>query len=232
MKLESTTLPVAEVTTVMATEMFRLMQTHYEGVTESQFQADLREKKWVILLYDGGQLRGFSTQVVFDYEHRGQRLNILYSGDTIIDKRYWGSMALPVAWGRLMLSLVADYPDRELYWLLTSKGYKTYRFLPVFFHEFYPCYEKATPTLEDELLKSLALQKYESFFDSEKGIVRAGMNAQRLREGLAEIDEKRLRDPHVAYFQQRNPGHINGDELVCLARCHVGNLTDYIRRQL
>ena len=33
---------------------------------------------------------------------------------------------------------------------------------------------------------------------------------------LAEIDAGRLRDPHVAFFQKMNPGHLRGDELVCL----------------
>jgi hypothetical protein len=36
----------------------------------------------------------------------------------------------------------------------------------------------------------------------------------------------------VEFFQKLNPGHAQGDELVCLARFHPDNLTPYIRRQL
>ena len=110
--------------------------------------ADLQAKQWVILLYDDNRLCGFSTQVVFDFPHEHRLTRILFSGDTIIDKHYWGSLALPVAWGRLMLLLQSSRPDTDLFWLLTSKGYKTYRFLPVFFHEFYPCYCTPTPSFE------------------------------------------------------------------------------------
>jgi hypothetical protein len=212
--------------------MRHLMQAHYEGVSEQQFLADLRAKQWVILLYDDDQLCGFSTQVLFDYPHEDHLAKILFSGDTIIDKCHWGSLALPLAWGRLMLSLQAACPGTELYWLLTSKGYKTYRFLPVFFHEFFPCYAMATPAFETTLLTTVATQRFGTRFDPASGVLRAKPGAQRLREGIAELDGKRLRDPHVAFFQRQNPGHWRGDELVCLARFHRDNLKPYIRRQL
>ena len=136
MNLESQIVAVNELRADDIAQMCRLMQAHYEGVTEQQFAADLNAKQWAILLRDQGRLCGFSTQVLFDHVFDGGAVKVLFSGDTVIDKSHWGSMALPVAWGRLMLSLLATHPGMELYWLLTSKGYKTYRFLPVFFQEF------------------------------------------------------------------------------------------------
>jgi hypothetical protein len=232
MKLESQTVPIGKLDAACMARMHQLMRAHYEGVSERQFLADLRAKQWVILLQDEGCLYGFSTQVLFDYPMEGRGVKVLFSGDTIIDKRHWGSLALPVAWGRLMLSLRAAHPDSELYWLLTSKGYKTYRFLPVFFHEFFPCYTAETPAFEKALLESVGARRFGERFDAASGVLRAEPGAQRLREGIAEIDERHLRDPHVAFFQQRNPGHARGDELVCLARFHPDNLRPYIRRQL
>jgi hypothetical protein len=232
MKLESKTIAVSDVRPKCAAQMLGLMRAHYEGVPEEQFLADLRAKQWVILLYDENRLCGFSTQVVFDFPHEHRLTRILFSGDTIIDKHYWGSLALPVAWGRLMLSLQSTRPDTGLFWLLTSKGYKTYRFLPVFFHEFYPCYSTPTPAFEWTLLERIASQRFGERFDAATGVLRAAPGAQRLREGVAELDERRLRDPHVAFFQRQNPGHSHGDELVCLARFHPDNLKPYIRRQL
>ena len=230
MKLESQTIRVTELRPECVAQMLRLMQTHYEGVSEPQFLGDLQAKQWVILLYDESRLCGFSTQVLFDFAHENRPTRVLFSGDTIIDKHCWGSLALPVAWGRLMLSLTC--PDIELYWLLTSKGYKTYRFLPVFFHEFYPCFSTPTPVLECALVGKVAGQRFGTRFDAASGVLRAELGAQRLRKGVAELDGRRLRDPHVAFFQHRNPGHSHGDELVCLARFHPDNLRPYIRRQL
>lgn len=232
MKLEYQTVAVHELRSEDVAQMCRLMQAHYEDVTERQFAADLGEKQWAILLRYQDCLCGFSTQLLFDHAHEGGRVNVLFSGDTIIDKKHWGSMALPVAWGRLMLSLLAAQPDLPLYWLLTSKGYKTYRFLPVFFREFQPCYQTKPTAFDAELLRSVATHRFGTRYDPVAGVLRTGPGNQRLREGIAEIDSRRLRDPHVAFFQQRNPGHVRGDELVCLARFHPDNLNPYIRRQL
>jgi hypothetical protein len=232
MKLDAQTLAPQNLSPECVGQMYRLMAAHYEGVSEAQFAVDLAAKQWVILLRDAGQLCGFSTQVVFDHAVGGRSVKIMFSGDTIIDKGHWGSVALPVAWGRLMLSILAANPGVELYWLLTSKGYKTYRFLPVFFHEFFPCHARETPPFEAVLLRSAALARFGVRFDPAAGILHAQPGAQRLREGIADLDEARLRDPHIAYFQQRNPGHRGGDELVCLARFHPDNLHPFIQRQL
>ena len=232
MNLESQIVAANELRPEEAEQMCWLMQAHYEGVTEAQFLADLAAKQWVILLRDKDRLCGFSTQVLFDHPFDGGTVKILFSGDTVIEKKYWGSLALPVAWGRLMLSLLAAHPGMNLYWLLTSKGYKTYRFLPVFFREFYPCHATETPVVEKNLLRGVAARRFGTRFDPVAGILRAKPGDQRLRDGIAELDEKRLRDPHVAFFQERNPGHAQGDELVCLARFHPDNLKPYIRRQL
>jgi hypothetical protein len=159
-------------------------------------------------------------------------VRILFSGDTIIEKDCWGSLALPLAWGRLMLRIIAEQPETKLYWLLTSKGYKTYRFLPVFFREFYPCFSVPLPPFEQALRQSAATLMFGKRFDPETGILRASEGAQRLRPGVADLESRRLRDPHVAFFQQVNPGHAHGDELVCLALIHPANLSPFVRRQL
>jgi hypothetical protein len=232
MKLESETLPVSELTEPLICEMLRLMQTHYEGVVAEQFNADLRAKQWVILMRTGGRLCGFSTQVSFSHTVLGQTVQMLYSGDTIIEKDCWGSLALPLAWGRLMLSIIAEYPEQKLYWLLTSKGYKTYRFLPVFFREFQPCFSTPASPFEQALLQSAAIRMAGGRFDPVAGILRAPLDAQRLRPGVADLEPQRLHDPHIAFFQKMNPGHARGDELVCLARFHRDNLSPFINRQL
>jgi hypothetical protein len=232
MNLDSQIVMVKDLRTEDAAQMCRLMQAHYEGVTEHQFTADLEAKQWVILLRHDCQLCGFSTQVAFEHVVDGTAVRILFSGDTVIEKSHWGSLALPVAWGRLMLALLADRPGTSLYWLLTSKGYKTYRFLPVFFREFHPCYCLETPPFEKNLLQSVAVRQFGSRYDPATRILRAKPGDQRLRDGIADLDNHRLRDPHVAFFQKQNPGHACGDELVCLARFHPENLKPYIRRQL
>jgi hypothetical protein len=204
-----------------------LMDKHFENVSADTFAADLAEKQWVILLLDPvtEALCGFSTQVVLDVVVAGRRVKGLFSGDTIVARERWGDSALARVWGRLALSLIDRLADTEMYWFLICKGYKTYRFLPVFFREFYPRYEVVTPGWAKEVIDALGRQKYPASCDFAAGVIRASSGRDRLRRGVADITAERLRDPHVRFFAERNPGHADGDELCCLAPLTRANFT-------
>ncbi len=207
--------------------MFALMERHYANVQRDLFDSDLAEKDWVILVSDpaSGELCGFSTQMLLDVEAEGRPIKALFSGDTIIDRKCWGDQALAHLWGRLALSLIEAHPDAELYWFLISQGYKTYRFLPLFFHEFYPGHDAPTPQRAQTAIDALARARYPDDYDPGAGVIRAGSRQYRLREGLADITPGRLRDDHVRFFQRCNPGHERGDELCCLAPLTRANFT-------
>lgn len=227
MKLVGRLVPLAEVTPRHRQEMFELMDRHFAGVHRSAFETDLDEKQWVIQVFDpaSGKLCGFSTQVVLDAApgsvHSGaadgRPIKALFSGDTIIDRAYWGDPALTRIWGRLALSLIDALPDHDLYWFLISQGYRTYRFLPVFFHEFYPAYGNPTPVWARSVVDALARHKFPRDYDAAAGLIRAGAHQYRLRQHVAEIAPQRLDDPHVRFFIEQNPRHDQGDELCCIA---------------
>ena len=207
--------------------MFALMDCYYEGVDRAGFDADLAEKEWVIQVLDPQTQRlcGFSTQMLLRADVDGLPVWALFSGDTIIARDCWGDTALAHFWGRLALSLIGRLGRAELYWFLISKGYKTYRYLPLFFREFYPHYDAPTPPRAQAVLDTLARAKYPVAYDPSRGIIRAGAGRERLRPGVADLTVERLRDPHVCFFQARNPGHVQGDELCCLAPLTRENFT-------
>ena len=119
--------------------------------------------------------------------NRGRPVIALFSGDTVIDRGYWGDSALMHVWGRFALTLIDERPESELYWFLIAKGYKTYRFLPVFFHEFDPHPARTTPDRARAVIDALARNKYPRDFDADRGVIRAGAGHDRLRSGVAEI---------------------------------------------
>ncbi len=49
---------------------------------------------------------------------------------------------------------------------------------------------------------------------------------------MADVTEQRLGDPHVEFFVRANPGHADGDELVCLTELTPTNLTPAGRRMV
>ena len=224
--------PVKELTGNQIQRMLELMQSTYLNVTEFQFLKDLKEKDNVILLHEEGNLVGFSTWVTYLHRFGEDTVNVIFSGDTVIDKSHWGSMSLPIAWGQLMFRELEANPDKELYWFLTSKGYKTYRFLPVFFREFYPSYDLPVSEFSKLLLCSLAQHKFGDRFDPETSLIKAEAKSECLRPGIADVSPERLKDKHIRYFYQCNPHYAEGDELACLARCHPDNINQFILHRL
>ncbi|HXE71157.1 MAG TPA: hypothetical protein VNO81_00725 [Candidatus Nitrosotenuis sp.] len=208
--------------------MYALLQEYFLGVTWERFQADLEEKEWVVLLRCGPQIVGFSTLMRL----RLGDLWAFFSGDTIVDRRHRAESELPRAWARHVFHLLDRLgPGKEVWWFLLCAGYKTYRFLPVFFREFYPCPQGDWPEPLRLLRDRLGRARYPQEYDAQAGIVRFG-HPTPLRPGVAELTPGRLRDPHVACFVQANPGHARGDELCCLARLSRDNLTPLGRRML
>lgn len=227
MKLNGRLVRAPDVTDSERNDMFSLMETYYEHMDRSVFDADLDEKQWVILLQDPSHsvVHGFSTQMILDLAVDDRPVRALFSGDTIVDHEYWAQNPLAQVWGQFALSLIDANCSAQLYWLLITKGYKTYRFLPVFFHEFYPCFDGPTPAWASRVIDALVRHKYPTAYNSGAGIVRADLFGCRLRSEVAEITNRRLRDPHIRFFAEKNPCHARGDELCCIAPLTRENFT-------
>jgi hypothetical protein len=177
------------------------------------------------------QIVGFSTQVLLDCVADGHPSRVLFSGDTIVAREYWQSPSLARAWGRFALQLVESHSPDALSWLLLSKGYRTYRFLPLFFHEYYPRPSVVIPTHLRAQRDGIATQLYGAAFDSEAGVVRGEMiDNYRVRAGVGDLTSGRLQDAGIRFFAEANPGHLAGDELCCIAPLSRENFTAAARR--
>lgn len=204
--------------------MYDLLNRHFSGVQPEVFHADLQAKNWCILIRNTSKaLVGFSTMLHYSTHCENEPIQVLYSGDTIMDPSAWCSPVLSRTWITAVQQLrqISDYP---LYWLLIASGYRTYRFLPTFWQEFYPCYDQPTPSIIQALIDCLARERFGRTYDSQTGIVRLP-HPQVLRQRLLKIPVERFRDPHVQFFAERNPGFVQGDELVCLTKMTPENLT-------
>jgi hypothetical protein len=216
--------PCADLTAAHQDAMFQLLAQHFDGVTPGQFNRDLSEKNLALLLRRGDQLVGFSTLLAGATRFKDEPVNIIYSGDTIVTPEAWGTTALPRAWVAGVNALKATLPPGRCFWLLLTSGFRTYRFLPVFWREFFPRFDMATPPEIQSLLSQVAIERFGAQFNPGAGIVRF-THPQRLRAGLQTIPPGREHDSHTAFFLERNPGHADGDELVCLSELCPENLT-------
>ena len=217
--------------------MYDILRRHFAGTDRARFDADLLEKDTVIVLRDreAGAIRGFSTLMRMTARIDGSDVVAFFSGDTIVEPAYWGDSALSKMWAAAVFGeadrLAIESPETRVFWFLICSGYKTWRFLPVFFREFYPNADAPTPPFHQRLLDALGRQKFGDEYIPGAGIVRF-LNATPLRDGVAEVTEGRLRDPQIAFFVRANPGHADGDELACITEVARTNLTRAGRRMV
>ncbi|NQU18357.1 MAG: hypothetical protein HQ564_09880 [Candidatus Saganbacteria bacterium] len=231
MKLSGTILETKLISKLQKTQMYELMCNYYENLDQKTFQSDLDKKKWALILEDkSNKIRGFSTLTVFDFTIDNTPVKGVFSGDTIIHSDYVWELEFQKKWIEFVFNIVKQYPKHKCYWLLISKGYKTYRFLPLYFKEFHPCYDKKTPDFEKKIMDSYAKYLFSDDYDPKSGIVYNRGKRNQLRPGVAEISPSRLKNPHIKFFAEKNPGHKQGDELVCIASFAKDNLKKIIKR--
>ena len=228
--------PRADLSAADVAAMHGLLADHFDGAGLDQFRRDLDEKNWAVLIERDGRLVGFTTLLAYETTADGAGpgggpgpVSVVYSGDTIVAPEAWNTAALPRGWIESVAALRPRYPRGPYVWLLITSGFRTYRFLPLFWRSFHPRYEADTTPDRWRLMDQLAAERFGDRYDPATGVVRLP-SPQRLRGQLAGIPAGRGDDPHVAYFAARNPGHAAGDELVCLTDLAPANLTPAGRR--
>jgi hypothetical protein len=201
-------------------EMWALFARYYLGVDRATFESDLDEKDHVIVLRDAGdgRVQGMSTLKVYDLTVDGRRTCSVFSGDTVVDDRYWGQSALHWAFVGYLARVKLANPATPVYWFLISKGYKTYLLLSRNFPTHYPRHDRATPAWEQKLLDQLALERYGAAYDQERGVLVFESHQGRLCERIAPITDDLLAYPDVRFFVEKNPGHVRGHELCCIGK--------------
>ena len=224
MKIEATILRQEFLSEADREKMLKLQQRYFSHVLRKKFYRDLEEKQWVIVLRVGTSIEGFSTVQIISLSVAGKEIIYLFSGDTIVDRSCWNSPALAGSFGQVILKAMEIAGERDLYWFLISKGFRTYRFLPVFFNEFYPRFDRPTPSVFQALLDAVAQFKFGDSYDMSNGIVHSNGTNDHLRPFMQKVNSCRTEDPHIQFFLKKNPGYTRGDELVCIAQLNIENM--------
>jgi len=218
---------IARLATVLESQkesMFLLHSRYFCNVHRDAFFNDMNQKDWVIILRERREIVGFSTLQILRCAVDDAERVFLFSGDTIVDREHWQDSTLAGSFGHLILRAMAEYDHSSLYWFLISKGYRTYRFLPVYFNSFYPAYNRTTPPKYTRLIQAVAILKFGEAYDARTGLVRLAGQKDRLTPEMCEVSEARRKDPHVRFFLEKNPAYCLGDELACIADVARENL--------
>jgi hypothetical protein len=223
-KLISKTIPVKNLTQIEIDEMFKVFFKYYEKISQDVFKSDINKKDDVILLLDKSskKIKGFSTLVEFSFELEGKKIKGVFSGDTIIEKEFWGGSTLQTAFTKYMLIKKLKNLFSPLYWFLISKGYKTYLLLTNNFKEHYPRFDKKTPSDIKKIMDGFALNLYPYNYNPQSGLIEFLSIHDHLKQNVAPITQEMIKsNPQIRYFSEVNKNWQKGDELVCIANFNL-----------
>jgi hypothetical protein len=227
-------IPVPQLQNPQIARMFEIMTGYYDNMKEENFRRDLQEKEDVILLLspDGG-IQGFSTILHKEMNIDGEKMIALYSGDTVLDKKYWGNGALGLAFGRYLLRTKMKNPFRRVYWFLISKGYKTYLLMTNNFYIHYPRYNKSTPALEQKIMDTFYGERFANQYSAAEGLIHfESVKSSPLKYSVADITADLMQNPKIAYFARKNPGWNQGVELACVAKVTIWVPVFYVVKRI
>ena len=202
-------------------DMWTLYAGYYERVDRTTFDTDLREKQCVFVGLDrtSGQVRGFSTAILDTHVYRGRRVGVYFSGDTLVEPRYWGQRPFHRVCALMLLEWRLQHPFTRLYWHLICNGYRTFLTLASNFPEYWPHPEKGLPGWERGLIDTITRARFGPKWRPEAGVVRDDV---RLKPHVAPFTPEVRRIPAVRFFLERNPGYAEGDELSMVGRVNTG----------
>ncbi|MDO5558467.1 MAG: hypothetical protein Q4F95_02595 [Oscillospiraceae bacterium] len=220
--------PVSEYTEEDISTMYTLMKTFYDNTDEKVFRRDFSDKDYCLALFhETGGLVGFTTQKVLEVIVNGKAVHGMFSGDTIIHKDYWGDIELFKVFANFWFEYAKKYD--EFYWFLICKGYKTYRIMPLFWTQFYPCCRAETPEYEKSVIDAYASKLYPDEYNPQTGVIEYKGIKDKLKAGVADIGEHELKNRDTAFFCAANPHYMDGNDLACIAKIDKAMLKNRVK---
>ena len=218
-KLSCRFFKINEVNIAKLVEMHSIFTRFYENADLSTFIKDMSEKKGVMILKNRttGRIVGFSTYNEIELVHRGQKAIGVFSGDTIVEPEYWGDKTMHTAFAVKMLKAKLMRPTTPMFWLLISKGYKTYLLMANNFQRFYPRHDRHDHEMA-ALTEQYCQKLYPSYYRQEEQILDFGDGYHALKDNVADITPRmRASNADIRFFEQRNPEWRRGTELPCVS---------------
>jgi hypothetical protein len=167
----------------------------------------------------------------YSTEFRGRKLAVIATSHVLLRENWRGRNLLQMLGLRTFLKTRLRYPLRPIYWFFDTFSYKSYLLLPRNFQTFWPRHDRPTPEPRAALIDHLATQTYGPAWRPARGIVvRSGQ--KRLRETAAPFGLGTDATAELEFFARSNPGHAEGDMLVCLCPLTVSNWLNLARKAI
>jgi hypothetical protein len=215
-------------------EMHKVFTQYYHNADLNTFVLDMGKKTGVILLEDKikNKIIGFTTWSELKITNNGKKSIGIFSGDTVVEKEYWGNKALQKTFVKQLLKTKIKNPKTSVFWLLISKGYKTYLLLTNNFPKHYPSYKKNNIKLES-IVDEYCNKLYPDAYNGDERLLNFGDDYQYLKDDVAEITtDMTTENPKIRHFTKLNPSWQQGTELPCVGEVSVHMMWNFVRKNI
>jgi hypothetical protein len=209
---------------------YHLLCQGFLGVSWNDFIRDFQEKDAVMILRKErceGEIVGWSTLMVLTLSLPGEEVKGVFSGDTAVLPEYRSSTGLGVELVKYFMQVRERFPRHKVYYILISKGWRTYKIMPFFFKECAPRYDRPISADDKAVMDAFGEKKYPRHYNPATGVVT--FSPQRVKPGSIDAVPANP-DAHTEFFLRCNPGYLEGNELVCVARVAPDNFTNSVKR--
>lgn len=230
-KITSQTKTIQECTFSEMRQCYGLLLREFDGVIWKDFTRDFKEKDHVMMLInEQGLIVGFSTLMIIDLNVSGRTTKAIFSGDTAVLNEYRDSFGFATELAKYFTRSIEMYPENDVYYVLITKGWRTYRVLPFYFKEFAPSYRQPTSKEQSAVIDVFGYKKYPKNYDSRSGLLVFGGEVQRLKAESTDALPPAKNSPDADFFFSRNPDYLSGNELICVAKVALENFTGAMQR--
>lgn len=196
--------------------------SRYTDTTREQLERSIRSKQHLASALAGDELVGMATIDVAAIPFEGATVVRIYTANTLVAESHRGRNLIQRWALAALVRARARYPLAPIFWFFDTFSYRSYLLLSRNFAEYWPRRDVPTPPRVLRLIDAIATPLYGDTWNRERGVV-LGHRGKRLKTFVAPIDAATRANPDVRYFEQRNPGHVDGDMLVCMAPLNLAN---------
>jgi len=216
-------MPTSRLTPALWNEIWSLTRDFFD-TDRAYSEIELNGYRQIALFRSRGnrKLVGMASMDVYPISFRGRRLVVIYTTHVLLRKEYRGHNLIQRLGARVFWNTWWRFPFRSVYWFFETFSYKSYLLLPRNFREFWPRPEQKMPEQERALMDQLARETYGAAWHPHRGIV-ARSGKKRLRPDAAPLNNNVPLTPELRFFSTANPGHAEGDMLVCLCPLTLSN---------
>ncbi|CUS40349.1 MAG: hypothetical protein KBT77_09500 [Thalassolituus oleivorans] len=226
---------INQVSVPMLLEMHTIFNNYYENADLDTFILDMSKKSGVFVLKDltNKRIVGFSTWTEMPITYKGEQAIGVFSGDTIVEEAYWGNKAMHTAFALQAVKTKLKNRGAKVFWLLISKGYKTFLLMtnnvPVHYPSINPDNQRNADLKEvvDTYCKAL----YPYAYDEKNQLLDFGDNYHALKSHVATISPSmRAENRNIQLFERLNPTWQRGTELPCVAEISLDCIVFFFKK--